>query len=180
MTVDYNKIVDDIIDVEGGYVDHPNDKGGETNFGITKLVARARGYEGPMKDMPRAFAETIYMSSYIYKPNFDKVCNLDPAIGEMIIDYGVNCGTYTASKALQRALNLFNRQEHYYGDLIVDGVIGQATLQAMREYLDIRKMAGRKVLLDTIRCIRGMHYIKIAENDLTQESHIFGWIKNRI
>ncbi|WP_083579019.1 glycosyl hydrolase 108 family protein [Tardibacter chloracetimidivorans] len=39
---------------EGGYVNNPNDTGGETNWGITRGVAVANGYSGPMKDLPLA------------------------------------------------------------------------------------------------------------------------------
>ena len=40
-----------LIQREGGYTNNPNDKGGETNFGITVAVARAFGYTGPMTSM---------------------------------------------------------------------------------------------------------------------------------
>lgn len=36
-----DKIINEIIRVEGGYVNDPRDSGGETNFGITVAVARA-------------------------------------------------------------------------------------------------------------------------------------------
>ena len=38
------KIINEIIGVEGGYVNDPSDSGGETNFGITVAVARQFGY----------------------------------------------------------------------------------------------------------------------------------------
>ncbi len=38
-----DQLVDALIEREGGYVDHPLDRGGVTNFGITEAVARAHG-----------------------------------------------------------------------------------------------------------------------------------------
>ncbi|MEO6224401.1 MAG: glycosyl hydrolase 108 family protein, partial [Sphingomicrobium sp.] len=52
-------IIGRLIDREGGYVNNPADKGGPTIFGITEAVARAQGYAGPMRTMPRAEAEAI-------------------------------------------------------------------------------------------------------------------------
>ena len=43
------RVIDQIIKVEGGYVNDPSDSGGETNYGITKHVARKYGYKGSMK-----------------------------------------------------------------------------------------------------------------------------------
>ena len=34
-TMDIDSLIDGLIDREGGYVDHPADKGGPTCFGIT-------------------------------------------------------------------------------------------------------------------------------------------------
>ena len=52
--VDVVGLVDGVIDREGGFVDHPADKGGPTCFGITQAVARAHGYAGPMRLLPRS------------------------------------------------------------------------------------------------------------------------------
>jgi hypothetical protein len=54
MSVD--TLIDEVISREGGYVDHPADRGGPTMFGITEAVARANGYDGPMRNLPRATA----------------------------------------------------------------------------------------------------------------------------
>ena len=44
---------------EGGYSNNPSDPGGETMWGVTKVVARKYGYNGPMKQLPKATAEKI-------------------------------------------------------------------------------------------------------------------------
>ena len=46
-------LLEALIEREGGYVYHPADKGGPTRFGITQDVARAQGYHGDMRDLPR-------------------------------------------------------------------------------------------------------------------------------
>ena len=46
-------LIDSLIDREGGYSNHPADRGGPTNYGITEAVARAQGYRGHMRDLPR-------------------------------------------------------------------------------------------------------------------------------
>ena len=46
-------LIDALIEREGGYVHHPADKGGATCFGVTEAVARANGYVGDMRFLPR-------------------------------------------------------------------------------------------------------------------------------
>jgi lysozyme family protein len=52
-------LIDALIEREGGYVDHPADKGGPTCFGITQTVARAQGYAASMRQLPREEAAAI-------------------------------------------------------------------------------------------------------------------------
>ena len=68
-----DQLIDSLIDREGGYVNHPADKGGPTCFGVTEAVARAHGYAGPMRNLPRAEAAAIYRRIYWLRPRFDEV-----------------------------------------------------------------------------------------------------------
>lgn len=52
--LDINELVDRLPEREGGYANHPADRGGPTCFGITQDVARANGYYGQMRDLPPA------------------------------------------------------------------------------------------------------------------------------
>lgn len=53
-------LIDALIEREGAYANHPADRGGPTCWGITEAIARAHGYAGAMKQLPRAEATEIY------------------------------------------------------------------------------------------------------------------------
>lgn len=104
---------------EGGYVNDPSDPGGETNYGITVAVARANGYQGPMKIIPISLVQKIYKQSYWDACQCD---SLPPSVAYQVFDSAVNQGVRQSSKFLQRALKI--------GD---DGVIGPKTLACARQ-----------------------------------------------
>lgn len=56
----FEKAFNHTVGVEGGYSDHPSDRGGKTMFGITEAVARSYGYSGDMRSMPISTAKDIY------------------------------------------------------------------------------------------------------------------------
>ena len=112
--------IDHILEIEGGYVDDPSDSGGETHFGITKRVARANGYSGPMRDMPRAVALAIYAARYWDALSLDHVEKLCPKVAQELADTGVNMGVGRAAEFLQKTLNALNNQGQYYTDLAID------------------------------------------------------------
>lgn len=65
-----DELIDDVIEREGGYVDHPADHGGPTRWGITEAVARRQGYVGDMRHLPRSDAAAIYRNLYWIAPHF--------------------------------------------------------------------------------------------------------------
>ncbi|HEX8839049.1 MAG TPA: glycosyl hydrolase 108 family protein, partial [Sphingomicrobium sp.] len=73
-------LIDGLIDREGGYVDHPADRGGPTCFGITEAVARSNGYAGSMRQFPREQAVAIYRRLYWSRPRFDEVARRCPRV----------------------------------------------------------------------------------------------------
>lgn len=172
-------VTDAIIATEGGYVFDPDDRGGETNYGITVAVARSYGHAGPMRDMPRSLAQRIYADRYIRTPWFEKVFALDPAIGYELIDTGVNMGPATAAEFLQRWLNGLNAAGRYQ-DVFVDGRIGPLTLGALSAYIDWRGDEGRRVLLRALNAGQASRYLAITEKDRTQRRFLFGWLRTRV
>lgn len=177
-------IVTDVIDAliarEGGYVDHPADRGGPTRWGITEQVARAWGYAGDMRDLPRETAEAIYLERYWTGPGFNQVAARTDAIAAELLDTGVNMGPMVASRFLQRALNVLNRGASAYPDVVVDGVVGRMTLYALDRFIAARGPEGLKVLLRMLNAQQSVRYIELAEARPSQEEFEYGWQRERV
>lgn len=169
------EIINEVIATEGGYVNDPNDSGGETKYGITKATAKANGYFGNMKDLPRDIAFTIYRKKYVEAPGFNKVIDMDAAIGAELVDTGVNMGPSWAGKFLQRSLNALSG-----AGLVVDGAVGKRTIQALAEYIAYRKAPGTKVLLKMLNSLQCARYIELVESNEKNRTFIYGWVANRV
>lgn len=106
-----------LIGHEGGYVNHPDDPGGETNWGITKRTALEAGYTGEMRDLTRDQAKEIYRVAYWDRARCDEY---DGAIAFQLFDAAVNHGIGNAIRFLQRAVRVAD-----------DGVMGPITMAAI-------------------------------------------------
>lgn len=129
---------------EGGYVNDPADPGGETNYGLSK-----RAYPDlDIRNLTLEQAAQIYRRDYWERPGFNRVAEVAPALAVRLFDLGVNCGTVTAGKMLQRAINTIlgadvpPRRMNPWREkiarllggkpLLVDGAIGPVTLEVLR------------------------------------------------
>ena len=119
MSVTFEEVFERCMGHEGGYVNHPNDPGGETIWGITIATARANGYTGPMRYMKREQAKEIYRKAYWQRA---KCAQYNSAIGFQMFDAAVNHGIGNAIRILQRAVGVAD-----------DGLVGQITLAAINE-----------------------------------------------
>ena len=174
------KIINEIIATEGGYVNDKSDSGGETRWGITKEVARANGYTGPMNLFPKWMAFDIYDNKYLYKILFNHIEKLSPRIAQELADTSVNMGWMRAGEFLQRSLNVLNRGGKDYDDLVVDGKIGAKTLRALKKYLKKRGKTGEDVLFKMLNALQGAFYVTLAERRAKDEKFVFGWYRNRV
>ncbi|HUG46624.1 MAG TPA: glycosyl hydrolase 108 family protein, partial [Sphingomicrobium sp.] len=163
------------------YVNHPSDRGGPTNYGITEAVARAHGYQGSMRRLPREEAVAIYKRLYWLRPRFDAVEKRSRPVAAELFDTGVNMGPAVATTFLQRALSALNRERKDYPDLVPDGRIGPATLAALDSFLKIRGTSGGEtVLLRALDALQGERYIRLAERRPANQAFLYGWLANRI
>ena len=174
-------LIDALIDREGGYVSHPADKGGPTCFGITEGVARAHGFAGPMRQLPRADAVAIYRRLYWLRPRLNELAKRSARIAEELFDTGVNMGPSVAITFLQRALTALNRSGADFPDLTPDGRVGPATLSALDAFLAVRgARSGETVLLRALEALQGERYLRLAERRPANEAFLYGWLANRI
>lgn len=98
-----NTIMFKILQHEGGYVNDPDDLGGETNFGISK-----RSYPAlDIKNLTRAQAIEIYKRDYYIPLGIDSFTNMDLALNYM--DMAVNAGKTNAKIILDKAKELQNK-----------------------------------------------------------------------
>jgi lysozyme family protein len=119
-----------LLKFEGGYVDDPDDPGGETNKGITMASFQECSHEllgiDPTSDNLRALTDAqagiIYRARYWNKMQGDSL--LLQQLANIVCDFFVNAGT-RATKLLQHVLNGMG------ANVVEDGVIGVASLQAL-------------------------------------------------
>lgn len=175
-----DRLLTELIDREGGYVNHPADRGGPTKYGITEQVARAYGYHLDMRAMTEAQAKAIYRERYWKRPGFADVAQRYPRLAEELFDTGVNMGPRVAAIFLQRVLNVCNRTGADYPDIGVDGDIGPLTLLALDGFKSRRGPNGEGVLLKGVDALQGARYISIAERNPTQEAFVVGWLDHRV
>lgn len=173
-------MLDELIEREGGYVNHPADRGGPTCWGITEAVARAHGYAGAMRAMPRGEAEAIYRRLYWLRPRFDLVAARSGTLAAELFDTGVNMGPAVAATFLQRALTALNRNGRDYPDLVPDGRIGPTTIAALDAFLACRGEGGETVMLRALEAMQGERYLRLAEQRPANEAFLYGWLANRI
>ena len=179
--LDVDLLIDALIDREGGYVSHTADTGGATCFGITEAVARAHGFAGPMRRLPREEAVAIYRRLYWLRPRFDEIASRCSSIAGELFDTGVNMGPGVAATFLQRALTALNRNGKDYPDLVPDGRVGERTLAALDAFLAVRgKSSGETVLLRALEALQGERYLRLAERRPANEAFLYGWLANRI
>ena len=179
--IEVDVLIDALIEREGGYVNHPADKGGPTCFGITEAVARAHGYQGAMRELPRDEAAAIYRRLYWLRPRLDEVARRTPRLAAELFDTGANMGPAVAATFLQRALTALNRNGKDYPDLTPDGRIGERTLAALDAFLEARgQRGGETVLLRALEALQGERYLRLAERRPANEAFLYGWLANRV
>ena len=142
---------------EGGYVEDPQDAGGETCYGISK-----RSYPHlDIKNLTRDQARQIYFVDFWMKAKCEQINDENIAI--KLFDLAVNMGIPQAVKLIQRALRA-NRTR-----VLEDGIIGSVTLAAINK-------ADPTDLLAALKSESAGYYRLIAQANPSQQKFIEGWL----
>lgn len=191
-------IIASVFDLEGGYVDHPNDPGGATNHGITERVAKKHGFEGDMRDLKRSCpdqlealidvklsggsvsqkdicADAILFEDYIVKPGFFELIPIDLVVAEEVIDTGVNMGPRRPSRYFQRSVNAICGTR-----LKVDGRIGPATIKAWDECRANLGPPSCVAMLDELDRQQSAEYDRLVRANPRLRVFRRGWQNHRI
>lgn len=118
MSENFERAFKVIVGQEGGYVNDPNDLGGETNYGISKAAFP----DIDIKNLTLADAETIYIDHYW---NACKCDEMPWPLALYVFDAAVNQGVRPAIQMMQQALGITS-----------DGIIGNGTLDAAKNATD--------------------------------------------
>ena len=172
--MDYRDAINKVLQHEGGYVNHPADKGGPTNWGVTQGTYNAfmtaqtgKPYFSTIDEirlMPIANALIIYKTMYWDKVRGDQIKRYSMALA--IFDQAINRGISAASKQAQRVLkNTFN-----HPNMVEDGNIGPATVAALNT-------VDEKKFLDSYLAESILAYNKIVQNNPSQVVFLNGWLK---
>ncbi|MBN2123540.1 MAG: hypothetical protein JW821_04555 [Deltaproteobacteria bacterium] len=177
--------------MEGGYVDDPDDAGGETYKGIARRFnPRWEGWRiiDDLKaagDSKKEFLKKLDghkdlqegVRSFYKQQFWDKFWGDEipvQALAEELFDTGVNMGVRRAVRFLQEGLNLLNRNQRDYADIIEDGLFGPGTLHALRSYLAKDEAS---FLLKVTNVLQGMHYVRYMKEKPSQEKYARGWLR---
>ena len=157
----FNDAFDEVIGLEGGYSDDPDDAGGETNWGISK-----RSYPNVnIATLTKEDAKQIYWEDFWNRLLLSQV--LQPSIAAEIFEQAVNFGGSQAVIHVQYALRLMGK------NLIVDGQMGPTTLGHIASLPGKHKDAY-------LKCLNGLQFIKyreIVENNPSQKKYFVGWLR---
>ncbi len=145
-----------VLDVEGGYVDNPYDRGGKTKFGISQRQYPHLNIQALTLDQ----AIEIYRKDYWIQYDCH---NLPPAFGVFLFDSVVNHNPKTAVRFIQRALRITS-----------DGIIGPHTLGAARR---ASVMPGFDEIFAMAFTYRADYYHDLMVANRSQERFALGWFK---
>jgi lysozyme family protein len=153
--------IDRIIKREGGFVDHPDDRGGPTKYGISIYTLGSWRNEmatsTDIQELTITEAQDIYKSMYWEEAKLNEL-DLSPVLQEMLFDAAVQHDPWDATKWLQTSV----------GEK-ADGLVGPKTKAAV---VDVENdMLAARFMAERIS-----YYGRIITNNPSQATFAAGWM----
>lgn len=167
MTTKFLNSVTETLSHEGGWNDVKHDKGGATNWGVSLRFLKGinEDIDGDglityldIKKMTRSQAIEIYFDNF-WKPLYDR---FPDKLAMKVFDVSVNAGSSRAHILLQRALNRLGAK------LVVDGLLGQATLNSIAKYPE-------QAIVNSFCEVQLEFYRGLVARDASQSIFLAGW-----
>ncbi len=167
MTPDFQRALAFVLKAEGGYTNHPADRGGPTNKGVLQReydkYRRENGLPSTdVRDILNTEVEDIYLHDYWLAGRCDR---MPWPVSLAHFDACVNVGVAQVAKFLQRIVGARH-----------DGVVGPLTLGALTSALE-RESPG--ALAARLARQRVAFYRGLAKRDPEQRVFLSGWL-NRV
>lgn len=171
---------------EGGYVDDPDDAGGETYRGISRrynptwkgwdIIDDCKKYDFNIKtclkmkgNLIDSLVKDFYKDRY-WNPFWGDEIDSQLIANEMF-DTAVNMGVSRAVRFLQQSLNYMNRNGKLYSDIVEDGIFGENTLRAYKSLPN----KDYPILCKMMNVLQGKHYMEYMSKSPIQEKYARGW-----
>lgn len=193
----YAAAVAELLDIEGGFVDDPADRGGATKYGISLRFLKAEGafdddgdgvadfdldMDGDIdgrdiRKLTRGDAIFLYLKKFWLPIGADQ---LPRPLGEAVFDQAVNGGAAAAKKLLQRAINQCLMEAQRVGAspparLAIDGALGADTRAAV-DWVLRYPGKGMPALIEAYRDAVRERYRAIVRRYPSQQRFLRGWL----
>lgn len=176
-----------VLNLEGGYVDNPNDRGKETYKGISrrwfpnwpgwKLIDIKKNQTNFPANLEKDTSLQLlvidfYREEFWFNIKLDMLSNQE--VATEVFDCALNCGIDFAIKSLQRTVNILNKAQKSWKNIAVDGKIGKETMGIVNAIVD------QQLIVKVLNLYQAARYIGICEKDESQEVFFAGWINKRV
>jgi lysozyme family protein len=149
----FNIAVEHVLGNEGGYVNDPDDPGGETKYGISK-----RAFPNiDISSLSIEDAKAIYRHEYW---RFESVES--QAVANKLLDMAVQFGLSTAVRLLQNVLHVTS-----------DGIFGANSLRSTNAQKE-------SVLLQELRIACAVRYCLVISRNTSLIKYVNGWMRRAI
>ncbi len=171
----YDDAIEPIIEQEGGYTNHPNDRGGPTKWGITlnfyQNNVNPNATKEVIKNLDKGTAKELYKDNFWQPEGFvvDELSlgDLPVPIGEVILSYSINMGQKTGHTLLQKGINNLGY------NISEDGWLGPNTIEKAEN-------CDPMDLLKAISIKAATRYNEIILSNRSQKVFLEGWMRRII